>query len=144
MFSYHFYNLTLMLNTVIVGGEGGPVAPAAPAAPAGGGELVDAGGAAAGGFFGGDMMTMILIYAAVIGGMWFLMIRPQRKREKALRQMQSELKVGDDVLTSSGLYGRIVSMGEDSYIVEFGMGKGIRVPVQKAAIVGNKAPGVKE
>lgn len=125
-------------STVITGGGGGGSAAPAAAAAA---PAQDA--AAAGGFgalFGGSGIMMILVYAAIIGGMWFFMIRPQRKREKEMREMQQALKSGDNVITSSGFYGKIVSVEEDCFIIEFGTNKGIKIPVRKADIIGTKLP----
>lgn len=137
MFLYNLYNFMTMLNsTTILGGGETPV-------PGDAVEGVAEGAARAGGagfFGGGDMMSMLLIYAAVIGGMYFLLIRPQRKREKTLREMQSSLEVGDDVITSSGFFGNIVSIGDDSFIIEFGSGKGVRIPVRKQDVIGKQSP----
>ncbi|MCL2461482.1 MAG: preprotein translocase subunit YajC [Defluviitaleaceae bacterium] len=83
---------------------------------------------------------MILIYVVIIGAMYFITIRPQRKRDKQMKEMQSSIKVGDSVLTSSGLFGRIVGMGEDCFIIEFGTNKGIHIPIRKADVLGVKEP----
>jgi len=137
MFLQNLYNWAwatmLTTSTVITGGESTPAA-----AP-----LADetAAGAAEGGFgIMGGGASMILIYAAVIGGMYFLMIRPQRKREKTMKEMQAALQVGDDVVTSGGFFGNIVSVGEDSFVIEFGTGKGVRIPVLKQHVVGKQKP----
>ncbi len=79
-------------------------------------------------------IVMILVYAVIIGGMWFLLMRPQKKEEKRLRMMLSELAVGDTVLTTSGFYGVIIDISEDDVIVEFGNNRNCRIPMQKAAI----------
>lgn len=79
-------------------------------------------------------IAMLLVYAVIIGGMWFLVMRPQKKEEKRLRMMLSELAVGDTVLTASGFYGVIIDIAEDDVIVEFGNNRNCRIPMQKAAI----------
>lgn len=79
-------------------------------------------------------IVMILVYAVIIGGMWFLLMRPQKKEEKRLRMMLSELAVGDTVLTTSGFYGVIIDISEDDVIVEFGNNRNCRIPMQKSAI----------
>ena len=48
----------------------------------------------------------------IIGIMYFLMIRPQQKRQKEVEQMQSDIKKGDKVVTSGGIYGIIEKVGE--------------------------------
>lgn len=79
-------------------------------------------------------IAILLVYAVIIGGMWFLLMRPQKKEEKRLRMMLSELAVGDTVLTASGFYGVIIDIAEDDVIVEFGNNRNCRIPMQKAAI----------
>ena len=93
-------------------------------------------------------MSWILIYIIVIfAAMYFMSIRPQKKRQKELDEMRSKIKPGDSVLLNTGMYGRVVDVTNERYIVEFGMNKGIRVPVVKSEIalvkepnLSNKAP----
>jgi len=94
--------------------------------------------APAGGAF--STLTMLLIYAAVFGAAYFFIFRPQRKRDKEMKEMQSNLRVGDNVVTTAGLYGRIVDVGEDVFVVEFGSNRGVRIPVRKSDISGVKDP----
>ena len=77
-----------------------------------------------------SFIPMILIFVV----MYFLMIRPQQKEEKKKAQMLSELTVGDTVLTTSGFYGVIIDITDDTVIVEFGSNRNCRIPMQKAAI----------
>ncbi|MBR2043289.1 MAG: preprotein translocase subunit YajC [Clostridia bacterium] len=61
----------------------------------------------------------ILLYLVVIiGVMYFVMIRPQKKKQKEEQKMRDSLQVGDELLTIGGIYGRIVSIKEDSLIIE--------------------------
>lgn len=83
---------------------------------------------------------IIAYFAFLIGLMWFIVIRPQRKREKAAREMQEAIKVGDMVITNSGMYGKVVDAVNDVFVLEFGLNKGIRIPVQKHAVAGVKEP----
>ena len=76
----------------------------------------------------------LLIFYAVIGGFWFLLMRPQKKEQKRIQLMLSELAVGDTVLTTSGFYGVIIDITDEDVIVEFGNNKNCRIPMQKAAI----------
>ena len=50
--------------------------------------------------------------------MWFLIIAPQRKRQKAHDKMLSELKKGDEIVTSGGLFGKIIRVKEDRFVIE--------------------------
>ena len=82
-----------------------------------------------------DQVTMtILMLVVCFGLMYFLTIRPQKKKEEELKQMMETLEVGDSVLTTSGFYGVIIDITDDDVIVEFGNNKNCRIPMQKAAI----------
>ena len=85
----------------------------------------------------GVMSTGMLIMWLVImfGMMYFLMIRPQKKEQKKTSAMLSTLEIGDCVLTTSGFYGIIIDITDDTVIVEFGNNKNCRIPMQKSAIV---------
>ena len=84
--------------------------------------------AAGGGFF---MIGYIVI---LVVAMYFIMIRPQKKEQKRMAAMLSELSVGDSVLTSSGFYGIVIDITDDTVIVEFGNNKNCRIPMQKSSI----------
>lgn len=77
---------------------------------------------------------IILIYAVILGGFWFILMRPQKKEQKRVAAMLAEMEVGDTVLTTSGFYGVIIDLTDDDVIVEFGSNKNCRIPMQKAAI----------
>lgn len=78
---------------------------------------------------------MIIVYAIIIGGFWFLLIRPQNKEKKRISAMIANLEIGDTVLTTSGFYGIVIDVQEEDVIVEFGNNKNCRIPMQKAAIM---------
>ena len=63
---------------------------------------------------------------------WFLMIRPQMKRQKEHRAMLDKLGAGDEVITSGGIAGTVRELGENFVVVE--IANGVQVRVQKAAI----------
>ncbi len=79
-------------------------------------------------------IVLLIFYAVILGGFWFLLMRPQKKEQKRIQLMLSELAVGDTVLTTSGFYGVIIDITEEDVIVEFGNNKNCRIPMQKAAI----------
>ena len=120
-------------------GQPGTAVPAAPVAEGAAVAVapVAAAPADAGGF---NMWWMYGIWGVVIVGFYFLTIRPQRKRDKETREMQSALKVGDNVVTSAGMYGRIAEVGEDCFLIEFGTNRGIRIPISKTNVLGLKTP----
>ena len=82
-----------------------------------------------------------VVYAAfLIGLMYFVAIRPQNKEKKKMAELLASVAVGDTVLTSSGFYGVVIDMTDDTVIVEFGNNKNCRIPMQKTAIVQVEKP----
>ena len=77
----------------------------------------------------------VLYIAVIFGFMYFIAIRPQNREKKKQQEMLASIAVGDSILTSSGFYGVIIDMTEDTVIVEFGSNKNCRIPMQKTAIV---------
>lgn len=65
----------------------------------------------------------IFLFGAMFVVMYFFMIRPQQKRAKAEKQFETELKVGDKVITKSGLHGRISELSERTIVLETMSGK---------------------
>ncbi len=59
---------------------------------------------------------LVLMFAA----MYFLLIAPQRKKQKEHEKMMSSLKTGDEIITTGGIYGTITSVKDDRYIVRVG------------------------
>ena len=90
------------------------------------------GGASPGGgqglFLG--LMPMLLIF----GIFYLLLVLPMRKRQKALQQLLANLKKGDRVVTSGGLYGEIVSLNGPTVILK--VGDNVRLKVARSAITG--------
>lgn len=77
-----------------------------------------------------------VVYAALlIGLMYFMAIRPQKKEKKRMAELMASVAVGDSILTSSGFYGVVIDMTDDTVIVEFGSNKNCRIPMEKTAIV---------
>ena len=76
------------------------------------------------------------------GNLYFIAIRPQKKEKKKQQELLSSIAIGDSVLTTSGFYGVIIDMTDDTVIVEFGNNKNCRIPMQKAAIVQVEKPEV--
>ena len=87
-----------------------------------------------------DTIIVIIMYAAILGGFWFLLMRPQKKEQKRIQLMISEMEVGDTVLTSCGFYGVVIDIPDEDVIVEFGSNKNCRIPMQKQAIVQVEKP----
>ena len=66
----------------------------------------------------GGLIFMILIYALIFGAMYLLLIRPQRKKQKEEKKMRENLMVGDEIVTIGGIYGRVISLKEDTIVIE--------------------------
>lgn len=83
-----------------------------------------------------DSVLFWVVYVVLIVGlMYFVAVRPQKKQQKQMQALIASLEIGDSVLTSSGFYGVIIDITEDTVIVEFGSNKNCRIPMQKSAIV---------
>jgi len=83
---------------------------------------------------------MIIWLVVLFALMYFLMIRPQQKEAKKKNAMMADLAIGDTVLTTSGFYGVIIDITEDTLIVEFGSNKNCRIPMDKAAVAAVEKP----
>ena len=68
----------------------------------------------------GDMISMIIMILAMVAIFYFLMIRPQRKKDKAVKNMLAALKVGDRICTIGGFYGTIAALKEDTVTLKLG------------------------
>ncbi len=89
---------------------------------------------------GMNTMGWIIYFIFIIGLMYLLAIRPQQKEKKKAQELMASVAVGDSVLTSSGFYGVIIDMTDDTVIVEFGSNKNCRIPMRKDAIVQVEKP----
>lgn len=78
-------------------------------------------------------ITVILMYAAIAAVFYFLLIRPQKKKEKALKEMRSSLSVGDKVTTIGGIIANVAKVEEDFVVLELGPNR-TKVPFEKWAI----------
>lgn len=100
----------------------------------GAGDAAQAGGTA-------GLFSILLMYAILIGAMWFFFMRPQSKEKKRVASMIAALEIGDCVLTTSGFYGIVIDITDDTVIVEFGNNKNCRIPMDKSAISRVEKPG---
>jgi preprotein translocase subunit YajC len=64
------------------------------------------------------MILMIVWLAVIFGAMYFIMIRPQRKKQKEEKKMRDNLQVGDEIVTIGGIYGRVISLKEETIVIE--------------------------
>lgn len=69
-----------------------------------------------------SMISMFLPLIAMVLIFWFILIRPQKKKEKELKNMIAALKVGDEVATIGGIHGKIFRIKDDLFVLETGAG----------------------
>ena len=81
---------------------------------------------------GNSTLAMLGWCAVVFATMYFLMIRPNKKRMEEYKKMLSELKVGNKIVFAGGIYGVVRSIGEESLKVE--IADGVIVEVPKSAV----------
>ena len=79
-----------------------------------------------------SMLSTLMFPIILIAIMYFLMIRPQMKRQKEHRAMLDKLSRGDEVITNGGIAGTVVEIGENFITVE--IAAGVQVRLQKGAI----------
>lgn len=77
--------------------------------------------------------TLILIAVTAIL-FWFMILGPQKKEQKRVKEMYANMEVGDYVITTSGFYGVIIDITDEDVIVEFGNNKNCRIPMKRSAI----------
>ena len=75
----------------------------------------------------------LLLMLGFLAIFYFLIIRPQQKKEKKIKEMRGNLKIGDEVATIGGIHGKITSVKEDIVIIEVGADK-IKLTMAKWAI----------
>jgi preprotein translocase subunit YajC len=94
------------------------------------------GGAGTGGAGGllGSVVPLVLIFVVF----YFLLIRPQQKKAKEHRSMLENLKKGDKIITSGGIYGVIEAVGTNTVTVK--IGENVKVKLGKAYIAALRAP----
>ena len=77
-------------------------------------------------------MGYILMMVAVFGIMYFMMIRPQQKRQKEIQKMRESMKVGDKVVTAGGIHGKIKEINDSSFLIE--IAENVKIRVDKASV----------
>lgn len=78
-----------------------------------------------------SLLPLVLMFVAF----YFFIIAPQRKQQKAVAKFQSELKVGDSVMTSAGIFGKVVSIAADENKVTLQVAEGVRLVFLRTAVL---------
>ena len=89
---------------------------------------------ASGGMAQPSGLLAIAPYAIILGIFYFLILLPMNKRQKKVQEFQDSLKVGDKVITTSGMYGQITRVGEKSVQVQ--VAERVRIEFARTAIGG--------
>lgn len=87
-----------------------------------------------GGESGGSGLTMFLPFILIIVIMYFLMIRPQAKKQKEKQKMLEALKKGDNVVTMGGIHGKVTGFTDDGKTVFVKIDDNVKIKVDKSAI----------
>src|SRR4030042_6039932 len=82
----------------------------------------------------GSIWPMLIFLVVIFGMFYFVMIRPQRKRQKEQQTMMAALQKGDKVITAGGIYGTIDSLSEDTIIIKVEGGTTLRVARGSVAV----------
>jgi preprotein translocase subunit YajC len=78
--------------------------------------------------------VQLIPFALVLGIFYFIILLPMQRRQKKVQQFLADLKVGDRVITTSGIYGQITRLGEKS--VQIQIADKVRIEISKAAVGG--------
>lgn len=83
-----------------------------------------------------SMLTMLIPLALIIVFFYFFIIRPEKKRNKEMQNMLDSIQVADEVITNGGIIGRVLSVKEDTVLIETGSDR-TKIRVLKSAIAKN-------
>ncbi len=92
---------------------------------------------------GGNAFMAFLPFLLIIVIMYFLMIRPQAKRQKEKQKMLEALKKGDNVVTMGGIHGKVVGFTEDNKVVIIKVDDNVKLNIERSAITMVKQTGTK-
>lgn len=81
----------------------------------------------------GGGFSSIIFLVLIIGVFYFFMIRPQMKKQKELRNFRNKIEKGDKVITSGGIYGRIIEVQDTFVFLE--IDTNVKIKVDKAALI---------
>lgn len=87
----------------------------------------------------GSLMDTIISFApilVVVVVFYFMLIRPQQKKDKADRAMRENLEIGDEIVTIGGIVGLVVSVKEDTVVIETGSDRS-KIRIVKSAVAQN-------
>ncbi len=86
---------------------------------------------------GASSYTMVILMVALFAIMYFVTIRPQKKRQKEEQEMRNSLEIGDEIITIGGIVGKVVTIREEDLVIETGADRN-RMTIQRWAVNTNK------
>jgi preprotein translocase subunit YajC len=89
-----------------------------------------------------NMMMQLLPFLLIIVVFYFFMIRPQMKRQKELRKYRENLKKGDKIVTTGGIYGKVVELKQEYLVVE--IADNVNIKIDKAGVIMDMSDAVKK
>ena len=84
----------------------------------------------------GGSMSMILMMVALFAAMYFFTIRPQKKQQKMEQEIRENTQIGDEITTIGGICGKVVSVKDDTIVIETGSDR-VKIKFKKYAIQTN-------
>lgn len=97
--------------------------------------ILDGSGAGTAGGASSSVVFIVFYIAIFVAIIYFMMIRPQKKQRAKTEEMHSQMAPGDNIMTTSGFYGTILDIVDDTtIIVEFGNNRNCRIPMHKNAV----------
>lgn len=89
-----------------------------------------------GGSTGSAILSLVLPLVIMFALLYFIAIKPQKKREREMKEMQDSLQVGDEIVTGGGIVGIVVRTGDDTVVIETG-GERFKLRIKTWAITEN-------
>ena len=80
-----------------------------------------------------EFVPQIIMIVALFAIMYFMLIRPQKKKDDEVRKMRDSLKVGDEILTIGGIYGKVVRIKDDRLTIQVGADR-TKIDIAKWAV----------
>jgi preprotein translocase subunit YajC len=79
-------------------------------------------------------LTPLLLFGIMGAGLYFVMIRPQKRRMQAQRELLNQLEVGDEVVTAGGIFGTIVDIDDDDDVITVTIAPGTNIRMLRGGI----------
>lgn len=88
----------------------------------------------------GNLMTLIVPFALMFAILYLLIIRPQRRKQKHLQEMIANVRKHDNIVTTGGVHGVVISVKEKEIIVRVDDNKDVKLKIDKSAVTSVSVP----